>query len=42
VTAAQARAARGLIELALDACGWPWSRRLSLWLDALVIVEERG
>jgi len=38
--AAQAKAARGEIEAALDASGWPWSRRLSLWLDALVLMEE--
>ena len=36
----QARAARGQMELALDAAGWPWSRRLSLWIDALVVLEE--
>jgi hypothetical protein len=39
---ARARAARGIIETALDACGWPWSRRLSLWLDALLVLEESG
>ncbi len=27
-------------EWALDAAGWPWSRRLSLWLDVLLILEE--
>lgn len=32
---ALARAARAEVEAALDAAGWPWSRRLSLWLDAL-------
>lgn len=37
-----ARAARRIVELALDAAGWPWSRRLSLWLDALVILDEDG
>ncbi len=36
----QARAARADVERALDAAGWPWSRRISLWLDALVLVEE--
>ncbi len=36
----EARAARGQLELALDGAGWPWSRRLSLWIDALVILEE--
>lgn len=39
--AALARAARGVVESALDASGWPpWSRRISLWLDALVKIEE--
>lgn len=37
---AQARAARGLTEAALDLTGWPWSRPLSLWLDVLVLLEE--
>jgi len=37
---AQARATRGAVEQALDGAGWPWSLRLSLWLDALVILEE--
>lgn len=36
----QAQAAREQLELALDFGGWPWSRRLSLWLDCLVILEE--
>jgi hypothetical protein len=38
----KARAARGAIESALgpDVRRWPWSRRLSLWLDALVVLEE--
>jgi hypothetical protein len=36
----QAQAARGQLELALDFAGWPWSRRLSLWIDCLVILEE--
>jgi hypothetical protein len=40
--AALARAARGVTEAALDAAGWPWSRRISLWLDALVVLEEQG
>jgi len=35
----QARAARGDIETALDCAGWPWSRSLSLWLDALLTIE---
>jgi hypothetical protein len=41
-----ARAARRQIEAALDhaACGrtWPWSSRLSAWLDALVMLEEEA
>ncbi len=32
--------ARGEIEAALDGADWPWSRRLSFWIDALIIVEE--
>lgn len=36
----EARAARRQLELALDSAGWPWSRRISLWLDYLVILEE--
>jgi hypothetical protein len=36
----QARAARGQVEDALDANGWPWSLRLSRWLDALITIEE--
>lgn len=35
-----ARAARGQLEDVLAATGWTYSRRLSLWLDALVILEE--
>lgn len=35
-----ARAARAEVEAALAAAGWPWRRRLSLWLDALLILEE--
>jgi hypothetical protein len=31
---------RALVEAALDESGWPWSRRLSLLLDELVIREE--
>lgn len=38
-TATEARAARRAVEDALDAAGWPWSRRLSLWLDALLVLE---
>jgi hypothetical protein len=35
------QAARGIVEAALDAASWPWSRRLTLWL-ALLIIEEQG
>ena len=38
----QARAARRVVEGALDGNGWRWSRRLSLWVDALLVLEERG
>jgi len=34
------KVARADVEAALDAAGWLWSRRLSLWVDALVILEE--
>jgi hypothetical protein len=37
-----ARAARRELEAALDAAGWPWSRRLSHWIDALVVIAEHG
>jgi len=37
--AQQVRTARGEIEAALDAAGWPWSRTLSRWLDCLVVLE---
>lgn len=33
--------ARLEIEAALDRAGWPWSRGLSLWLDALLVLEAR-
>ena len=36
----EVRAARAELEAALDDNGWPWRRRLSLWLDALLVVEE--
>jgi hypothetical protein len=42
MTRREARAARAVVEAALDASGWPWSRRLSLWLDALIVIEEAG
>jgi hypothetical protein len=41
-TVAEARAARRQVEEALGGAGWPWSRRLSLWLDALLMLEEGG
>lgn len=37
---AWARAARGQLEDVLHATGWIYSRRLSLWVDALVILED--
>jgi hypothetical protein len=40
IRAAEARAARREVEEALTARGWPWARRLSLWVDALVVLEE--
>jgi hypothetical protein len=47
LSALEARAARALVEAALDAlvagrgpAAWPWLRRLSLWVDALVLIEE--
>jgi hypothetical protein len=42
MSAAHARGSRGIAEAALDSAGWPWSRRISLWLDALVMIEERA
>jgi hypothetical protein len=39
--AAQARQARAIAELALDAAGWPWSLRIPRWLDALIALEEQ-
>jgi len=40
VACAYARAARRDVEEALEYAGWPWSRRLSLWVDALLVLEE--
>jgi hypothetical protein len=31
-----------MLELALEANGWPWSLRLSRCLDALLVLEEDG
>ena len=40
--ARQASAARRDVEDTLDASGWPWSLRLSRWVDALtLLIEER-
>lgn len=30
----------GQLEDALARAGWPWSRRVSLWLDDLVLAHE--
>jgi hypothetical protein len=38
----EARAARRIVEAALQHAGWPWNARLSRWLDALVLLEEAG
>ena len=37
---AQARAARGLVEAALDRAGWRWAPILSRWIDVLLVLEE--
>jgi len=38
----QARTARAVVEDALgeDVASWPWSPRLSRWIDALVVPSE--
>lgn len=41
LTSAEARAARRELEAALEANNYLWSRRLSLWYDALVLLEDR-
>jgi hypothetical protein len=33
-------AERAQVEAGLDAGGWPWSKPLSLLIDALVLIEE--
>ena len=38
--AAQARTARGNLEAVMDGVGWPWSLRVSRWVDLLVVIEE--
>lgn len=40
MTSVSAQAARAEIESALDAAGWLWLALLSLWLDALLLLEE--
>jgi hypothetical protein len=40
--AREARQARAAVEAALDRARWPWSPRLSLELDRLLALEERG
>ena len=32
---------RAYLEAALDDIAWCWCRRISLWIDALVIKQER-
>lgn len=39
-SALEARAVRAITESALERAGWPWSRRISLWLDVLLTIEE--
>ncbi|MBI3455181.1 MAG: hypothetical protein HY002_05270 [Candidatus Rokubacteria bacterium] len=39
---AVAQVARAEVEAGLDGAGWPWSRRLSFWLDALLVLEEKA
>jgi hypothetical protein len=39
-SATAARCARREVEAALDVGGWRWSHRLSLWVDALLVLEE--
>jgi hypothetical protein len=41
-TAREARAARGELEdlIGPSVSEWPWARRLSLWVDALLMLEE--
>jgi hypothetical protein len=40
VHARQAHRARGQLERALDIAGWPYSSRLSFWIDVLIAIEE--
>jgi hypothetical protein len=41
LTSSAARAARQDLEVALDTSGWPWSLRLSRWLEARLRAMER-
>jgi hypothetical protein len=41
-SARAASAARGEIEIVLDAVGWPWRPQLSRWIDLLLVLEERA
>ena len=36
----QARDTRAVVEAALDMSGWKYSRALSLWIDAMLLLEE--
>lgn len=38
--ARELRDARATLEDALDLAGWPWSWRLSRWVDSLLVLEE--
>jgi len=42
VAHAYARAARHQVETALDHAGWPWRRSLSLWVDALLVLDDEA
>src|SRR5262249_19156631 len=36
------QAAREQIEKVLNGAGWPWSSRLSYWIDVLVVLEQEN
>jgi hypothetical protein len=38
----QAREARREVEVTLDLSGWPWSRGISFWIDALLVIREES
>ena len=42
LTRDEARRARALVERLLDQRSWPWSRSISLQIDALILEEEQG